>query len=181
MASRAVNVGLSRMVPAAVVRSGMQHVFMSRLVRAMSQARSIVVISPWITVGSRGDDPLRRFVNTIAGTRVPVYIITRRPALATHQAAVDLLSRCSNVEVVFNESVHAKVYACVAPSPLGFAILGSANMTTASESLYEIGLVVLGVGAGSAVVSDLAGFGIQLLRTRPESQVIKRIDRRSLR
>jgi hypothetical protein len=47
--------------------------------------------------------------------------------------------------------------------------------------LYEIGLLIIGVRAGSSIVEDLANFGIRHLRTRPESQVIKKIDFRRLR
>ena len=81
---------------------------------------------------------------------------------------------CETVELVYNAHLHAKVYACVAPHPYGFALLGSANLTRHSEQLYEVGLLVLAGGGGDEIVAELARFGLDYLRTRPESQVIKK-------
>lgn len=88
---------------------------------------------------------------------------------------------CPTAELIYNDNVHAKIYAAPAPSPYGFAVLGSANLTAGSTELYEIGLLVTGVGGGSAIVDDLAHFGVHHLRTRPESEVIKKMDMMSRR
>jgi hypothetical protein len=116
----------------------------------------------------------------IDSRRLPTYVITRRPQDVAHLAAIELLERCPTVELVYNDNVHAKVYAASGPPPHGFAILGSANLTVGSLELYEIGLLVTGVGEGSVIVDDLANFGIRHLRTRPESQVIKKMDFRKI-
>ena len=79
------------------------------------------------------------------------------------------------MKIVLNENLHAKIYACLAPYPYGFALLCSANMTDASSQLYEVGLIVLSTGGGEGTVRELASYGLDFLRTRPESIVFKRI------
>jgi len=174
-------ISLARTVPAAIVRSGIQRVFVNRLRRATGYVRHIVIVSPWITAGKERASPFSVLLKIIHSLRVPTYIITRRPQDAAHLAAIELLKGCPTVELVYNDNVHAKVYAACGPPPHGFAILGSANLTAGSLDNYEIGLLVVGVGAGSVIAEDLANFGIRHLRTRPESQVIKKMDFRKIR
>jgi len=179
--TREVELSLSQLVPAAVIRSGMQRVFLNRLRRAQKRVRSVVVISPWITAVTDGPCAFTSLVELLKARRIPGYFFTRPPESAAHRKAVGLLRTCPSAELLYNENIHAKVYACTAPSPFSFALLGSANLTANSLSLYEIGLLVLGVGPGAAIVDDLANFGLRHLRTRPESDVVKQIDSRSLR
>lgn len=177
----AVDIAMCRNVPAAVIRSGVQRVFVNRLRRARRYVRNVIVISPWITAPGGRACPFSLLVDLIRQYRLPAYFVTRRPSTPEHSKAADLLRTCPTVELAFNDNVHAKIYACTAPSPHGFALLGSANLTANSQSLYEIGLLVIGVGPGSSIVEDLANFGLHHLRTRPESEVVKKIDVRSLR
>ncbi len=181
MTIREVDLSLCRMVPAAVIRSGVQRVFVNRLNRAREHVRYVVVISPWISISAQRSCPFLSLVQVIQTRRIPAYFITRRPENAQQTRAFDILKSCPTVELVHNENVHAKIYACTGPQPHGFALLGSANLTANSLTLYEIGLLIIGVGAGSSIVEDLANFGLRHLRTRPESEVVKKIDVRSLR
>ena len=120
-------------------------------------------------------------MKTITGVvkrhRISTYVFTRTPQTQAHRRALDTLAECPSVEIVLNDSLHAKIYACLAPYPYGFALLGSANMTDGSTQLYEVGLVVSSAGGGEETVRELASFGLDYLRTRPESVVIKRISR----
>jgi hypothetical protein len=181
MTIREVDVSLCRSVPAAVIRSGVQRVFVNRLNRARKNVRRVVVISPWISTTFAPSCPFITLVGLIRERRIPSYFITRRPENAQQSRAVDILRSCPTVELIHNDNVHAKLYVCTGPSPHGFALIGSANLTTNSLNLYEIGLLVVGVGPGSYIVEELGSFGTQHLRTRPESEVIKKIDVRSLR
>jgi hypothetical protein len=177
----AIDISLTRTVPAAVIRSGIQRVFVNRLKRAREHVRRIVVISPWITASDNTSSPFFSLVQLIRSRRLPAYVITRRPQNSGHTEATEILKACPTVELIYNDNVHAKIYAATGPSPHGFALLGSANLTAGSLELYEIGLLVIGVGPGTSIVDDLANFGICHLRTRPESEVIKKIDVRRLR
>ncbi len=176
-----IDISLTRSVPAAVIRSGIQRVFVNRLRREKDHVRHVVVISPWITSSPDSSSPLKLLIKLIRSRSFPAYIITRRPQNHAHTQAIEALKTCPTVELIYNDNVHAKIYAATGPSPHGFALLGSANLTAGSLELYEIGLLVIGVGPGSSIVEDLANFGIRHLRTRPESEVIKKIDFRRLR
>jgi hypothetical protein len=176
-----VDISLTRSVPAAVIRSGIQRVFVNRLRREREHVRHLVVISPWITTSSDSASPFASLIGLIRSRRFPSYVITRRPQSYAHSEATEVLKSCPTVELIYNDNVHAKIYAAIGPSPHGFALLGSANLTAGSLELYEIGLLVIGVGPGSSIVEDLANFGMRHLRTRPESEVIKKIDFRRVR
>jgi hypothetical protein len=175
------NIPLARNVRAAVIRSGIHRVFVNRIQRARDGIDRIVVISPWITPTGYGACPLSTLVSIIRTRSVPAFIFTRRPVKPDHLAAVQMLQACPTTEIIYNDNIHAKIYACVAAPPHSFALMGSANLTANSLLLYEIGLLILGVGPGSAIVDDLANFGLRYLRTRPESDVIKKIDYRGFR
>jgi hypothetical protein len=176
-----IEMSLARNVPTAVIRSGIQKVFVNRLRKERQHVRHIVVISPWITSSNSSSSPFKLLVKIIRSRNFPSYVITRRPQNYAHTEATEVLKSCPTVELIYNENVHAKIYAATGPSPHCFALLGSANLTAGSMELYEIGLFIIGVEAGSSIVEDLANFGIRHLRTRPESQVIKKIDFRRLR
>jgi hypothetical protein len=171
---REIDVSLSRLVPAAVIRSGVQRVFVNRLKRAKEHARHVVIVSPWITAVGGPSCPFSALVQVIQKWRGPAYFFTRPPESVEHLKATQLLRACPTVELVYNDNIHAKVYACTGPSPHGFALLGSANLTANSLNLYEIGLLIIGVGPGSSIVDELANFGLHHLRTRPESDVVKK-------
>lgn len=167
-------VSLVRTVRAAVIKSGMHTVFASRLRRAGARTQRLMIASPWISETLQGD-ALGVITSVIRRYSIPTYVFTREPDKPSHQAAIASLSDCPSVEIVMNPNLHAKVYACVAPPPYGFALLGSANLTGASGAMYEIGLIVLVAGGGHEVVKELASFGLDYLRTRPESLVLKKL------
>jgi len=179
MISSSYEMGLVRTAKAAVVRKGIQHVFANRLRSAGDAVQKIVIASPWIT--GQNDykrNPLLRIISVIRSGNIPTYVFTRPPEGSSELDALNMLSECTSVEIVYNPNLHAKLYVCVAPYPYGFAILGSANFTSRSEDLYEIGLLVLAEGGGEQIVKQLASFGLDYLRTRPDSSVVKRFSRR---
>ena len=175
--SKTTNVGLARTATVAVVKNSVQEVFAARLKRAGKTAKTVVIASPWITSEAAGDGAVKVVCDVVQRHCIPTYIFTKTPQGEGHQRALDALARCPTVEVVLNESLHAKIYACLAPYPFGFALLGSANMTKGSGYLHEVGLIVSAGGSGQEIVRELAAFGLDYLRTRPESVIAKRIVR----
>ena len=174
------SVGLARSIKAAVVRNGIQEVFARRLKRIGKSARRVVITSPWITSDDASAGAIPEIAKTIEIYRIPTYIFTRRPESASHHRAIDLFASFTGVEIVYNQHLHAKIFACLAPHPYGFAILGSANLTTHSSVQHEIGIQISAVGGGEELIKELAGFGLDYLRTRPESTVVKKISPRRL-
>jgi len=169
--------GLIREAKAAVVRKGVQNIFASRLRRAGSTAKHIVIASPWITAQTAKNSALNQIVNTVTKNRIPTYVFSRPPETSSEALGLKMLADCPTVELVYNPHLHAKLYVCSAPYPYGFAVLGSANMTIHSDTLYEIGLIILAAGGGEAIIKELGSFGMDYLRTRPESKVIKKMSR----
>jgi len=179
MTNSSYEMGLVRTAKAAVVRKGIQHVFANRLRNAGRAVQKIVIASPWITRQSDNvRNPLLRIISVIRRGNIPTYVFTRPPEGSSELDALNMLSECASVEIVYNPNLHAKLYVCVAPYPFGFAILGSANLTSRSDDLYEIGLLVLAEGGGEQIVKQLASFGLDYLRTRPDSTLVKRFSRR---
>lgn len=175
---RPSEIGLARTVKAAVVRNNLSSVFATRLKRAQKSARALVIASPWITGSAAGLQPLNTIAKAIQTHRIPTYVFTRSPQTQSHQDALQTLAACPSTEIVLNEQLHAKIYACLAPYPYGFALLGSANLTDGSKSMHEIGLMIMSGGSGETTIKELAAFGIDYLRTRPESAVLKRMSLR---
>ena len=154
------SIGFVRDVKAAVVRNGIQNTFSARLRRSKTQARKIVIASPWISYSDSKRGPLLNIVATIDAYKIPTYVFTRQPQNMAHAQAMNVLMSCPCVEIVYNNNLHAKLYICIAPYPCGFAIIGSANLTLGSEDLYEIGLLILAQGGGDEIVRQLASFGL---------------------
>lgn len=173
------DIGLIRTVKAAVVRRGIQNAFYARLRRSKNEVHKIVIASPWISYADSKQAPLLNIVSTIDACKIPTYVFTRQPTNTAHTQTMSILMGCPYVEIVYN-NLHAKLYICIAPYPYGFAIIGSANLTSGSEDLYEIGLLILAQGGGEEIVKQLASFGLDYLRTRPDSRIIKRFSYRRL-
>jgi hypothetical protein len=164
-----------RSVPAALIRTGVQHVFNSRLRRAKGQVNHIILVSPWVSPFEGRAHSMEQLVWHINKYKLRTYVFTRPPVTVLEHTVAAAFDRCPSAEVVVNPHLHAKVYACVAPSPYGFGIVSSANFTESSSQLYELGMLIIGMGAGAQIVDQLSDFALSYLRTRPESQVTKRI------
>jgi hypothetical protein len=167
-----------RSVPAALIRSGVQRVFNNRLRRAKGHVNHIILVSPWLSAFEGHPHSVEQLVGHINQYRIRTYIFTRPAATSLENAVIAKLELCQSAEIVVNPHLHAKVYACVGPPPYGFGIVSSANFTDTSSHLYEIGMLIVGMGAGAQIVEQLSDFALSYLRTRPESRVLKRMDLR---
>jgi hypothetical protein len=172
--NRSRGIGLVRTIRAGVIMGDIHGVFMSRLMSLGRDVKAVVIVSPWLSTFEDQPYSLASFAAHITRSGIPGYVFTRPPETREHIKATNLLRNCPSIELTYNPNLHAKIYACLGREPSEFAILGSANMTMSSSTLYEVGLIVLGVGGGDQVVKSLAGFGMDFLRTRPESVVAKR-------
>src|SRR6185503_12853467 len=110
-------ISLTRNVPTAVIRSGIQRVFVNRLRKERQYVRHVVVISPWITASANSSSPFKLLIKLIRSRNFPSYVITRRPQNHAHNEATEVLKSCPSVELIYNDNVHAKIYAATGPSP----------------------------------------------------------------
>jgi len=139
--------------------------------------QSLILISP--------------FVGTLEGSRVTLdgvckkavergiftYVITRAPEEEYHQQAIDTLMSYDQVELRFNESLHAKLYICICQDESqSFALLGSANLTRNSiEKNIEIAMMIYGRGHGREILRELSRWGLERLRTLNDTKLVKKI------
>jgi hypothetical protein len=75
--------------------------------------------------------------------------------------AVEIFGSCLTVNLYFNNELHAKVYVCKC-DPIGFALVGSANLSGHATRSHEIGLMVEGKGKGIDIVEELQTLGVDL-------------------
>jgi len=131
------------------------------------------------------------FVGTLEGSRVTldgvcrkavergilIYVITRPPEEEYHQQAIDTFMSYDQVELRFNESLHAKLYICICQDESqSFALLGSANLTRNSiEKNIEIAMMIYGRGHGREILRELSRWGLERLRTLNDTKLVKKI------
>jgi phosphatidylserine/phosphatidylglycerophosphate/cardiolipin synthase-like enzyme len=139
--------------------------------------QSLILISP--------------FVGTLEGSRVTLdsvckkavekgiltYVITRAPEEENHQQAIETLMSYDQVELRFNESLHAKIYICICQDESqSFALLGSANLTRSSiEKNIEVAMMIYGRGHCREILGELSRWGLERLRTLNDTKLVKRI------
>jgi phosphatidylserine/phosphatidylglycerophosphate/cardiolipin synthase-like enzyme len=142
--------------------------------------QSLVLVSPFIGT-------LRGMRVTIEGLcrratekSIPTYVITRAPDGEYNRQAVDTFINYDNVEIRFNESLHAKLYVCLCQDESqSFALLGSANLTRHSiEKNIEIAMMIYGRGKGREILRELSRWGLERLRTLNNTKLIKKIKHR---
>lgn len=167
-----------RSVPAALIRSGVQRVFNNRLKRAKGHLSHVVLVSPWVSPFEGHPHSIDNLVECVNRYRIRTYVFMRPPRTDLECAVVAAFDKCPSAEVVVNPHLHAKVYGCAGPTPYGFAIISSANFTEASSQLYELGMLIVGIGAGTKIIEQISDFALSYLRTRPESRVLKRMELR---
>ena len=157
-----------------VVKEGGHLRFFERLFAA-HDIHSLVIISPWIVL-SRQDSfsyDIEGLSQFIKSNNISTYIITRDPEKETvNKRAIDILTSCPSVNIFYNNSLHAKIYVCRC-EPFGFALLSSANLSGASASTIEIGLMIEGKGYGQLIVEELENIGKEDFPGMSETRVVK--------
>jgi hypothetical protein len=141
------------------------------VMRQFEQARHVsklVIVSPWITPWKQSPS-FAWWLEEMRARRLRTTVITRSPQEESHFLALQALARIERVEVLCNDSIHAKIIACPAPFPWGFGVVGSANVTKNSLSLIEIALLILTREGGDHLVKELAEVGDAYLRAHLDS------------
>lgn len=132
--------------------------------------RRVFIISPWI--GASGDSefvPLVRTIVSAQQAKAKISVLTRRPDKSSHQSAVAAVSRLDQSEVLYLDSLHAKLY-LLECNGLRVAIFGSPNFTTHGDQEWrELAVDVRSTGEADPAarfISDLFAFGRDLMSDR---------------
>jgi hypothetical protein len=139
--------------------------------------RRLTVVSPWVSYSEESALPrlLRRSENDAAA----FVLVTRAATCESHADAIDAITRSSRGTVFLNERLHAKLFVCQEHGGSGFAVIGSANMTSASPDLDEFAVIVRPLGP-STLIESFAGTSVTQLARRT-SYMTRRRKRRPCR
>jgi hypothetical protein len=128
-----------------------------------SGAAKVTVVSPWIGAYEVDDLGLGSLIAWAPRVGACLTLITRSPATAQHERAVEAVASAPGGRVLLNERLHAKLYVSEGRDGDGLAVLGSANMTRSSSRLHEIAALVRPRGDGR-ILGDLVGVVMAELR-----------------
>lgn len=139
--------------------------------------KHLVLVSPFLGTLMGTRVTLESVCQKVAKSRIPTYVITRRPDTDDHQQAVDLIINCNLMELRYNESLHAKLYVCSCyDESRSFALLGSGNLTRHSiEKNIEIAMMIYGREQGKDIVRELSEWGLIRMRTIASTELVKKI------
>ena len=151
---------------AKIIYEGGHTVFFERFLLAID-IKSLVIISPWISTLPNENIRLEDIIFTIKKQKIPTTVIMRDPERERlNIEATKLFRQCHhNINLYFNNELHAKVYVCKCP-PFGFALIGSANLSGRATRAHEIGVFIEGKGYGKEIIEELDLLGKEDLLNR---------------
>jgi phosphatidylserine/phosphatidylglycerophosphate/cardiolipin synthase-like enzyme len=165
-------------VPApAVVRSEPLSYF-ADLAKAFE--RSLIrmyLVSPWIVLHESREFPaLARALSAVRQSGARLTTVTRTPVEASHARAVDLIAAIPEAEIVFLDSLHAKLY-LLDCNGARIAMVGSPNFTPQGDHQHrELAVLVRSSrdsDAASLLARDLFDFALELM-SDPSAKIHKR-------
>lgn len=151
--------------------------FLLRFYLSDCPIQSLILISPFIGTLEGSRVTLDKVCRKAVENGIFTYVITRAPEEEYHRQAIDTLMRCEQVELRFNDSLHAKLYVCICnDESQSFALLGSANLTRNSiEKNIEIAMMIDGRKHGKEILKEFSRWGLERLRTLNGTKLVKKI------
>lgn len=136
--------------------------FFLRVVAEDRPISSLTIVSPWVSAWDTGKVAFQRLCQQISIRPIRTLLITRPPDEAWHRDALDRLAH-AGVTIALLPDLHAKVFVCEA-IPVGFGLVGSANLTRRSLRNFEVGVMFDGRGVLSPLLKELKWFASNDLR-----------------
>lgn len=128
--------------------------FFRRVLQEDRPINSLTIVSPWISHWDAGYVGLAELCNRIDLRRIRTLVLTRPPTHDWHKEAIETFNRSPFVNVWLLPDLHAKIFVCEAV-PVGFGLVGSANLTAKSLSNFEIAVMFDGRGIHSPLIKEL--------------------------
>ena len=144
--------------------------FVSRLLVEVKPVSTLTLVSPWISDWDAPTSSLTRLVEWIRARHVRTLVITRPPIEPWHLEAANRLAKLPSATVMLLPDLHTKLFVCRAV-PVGFGLVGSANLTGRSLQNLEIGVMFEGRGIHSQVLNDLHAYASYDLRRLCQGQL----------
>lgn len=148
---------------------------------ARANERSLVrafLVSPWIVARDAREFPaFARLITTLQASKARVTVLTRAPTGPGHQEAINLLSLLTEAEIIYLNTLHAKLY-LLECNTLRIAMLGSPNFTLEGDKEWrELAVEIRSTresDAAALLVRDLFGFALDLMSDEA-ARVYKRL------
>lgn len=134
------------------------------------QLLRVFIISPWIVSPENNEfRPLAQVALSVRTAKARLSVLSRSPTSTSHSAALSLLQNTPNSELLYLESLHAKLY-LVECRTLKAAVFGSPNFTPQGDREYrELAADIRAVRStdpSSEFVDDLFLFARELMADR---------------
>jgi len=158
---------------ARVVRRAVLQKFLSRVLAETKPCERLLIVSPWITAMRGQKYPLDRVLGLLPPSAF-ISVVTRQPGFASHEEAVQIVAMHRNSEIIYNDSIHAKIYvATFDRDRRKIALIGSANLTSRGNTQGEIGIIFVYSMEGKRIINDLER-EIHVIRTMRQGKRVKR-------
>jgi hypothetical protein len=128
--------------------------FLSRVLLEDRPISTLTLVSPWISPLELGHIGLSSLRDRIHHRHIRTLILTRPPLDEWHSNALDLLKNSPWVSICVLPDLHAKIFLCEAV-PVGFGLIGSANLTAKSLTNFEVAVLFEGRGIFSPLLKEL--------------------------
>lgn len=143
-----------RAVPPKVLTQRVIEEFFARVIAEARPINTMTIVSPWISQWESGPVGLERIAEVVQERHIRTLVLTRPPANDWHSNALDILSQAPMVSIYLLENLHAKIFVCEA-IPVGFGLVGSANLTAHSLHNHEVAVMFDGRGVLSPLIQQL--------------------------
>ena len=137
-----------------ILTSRVIETFFSRVLKEYRPISTLTIVSPWISIWEVGKVGLLGLREMIDHRKIRTLILTRPPEHDWHTNALNILNSSSFVSIFLLEQLHAKIFVCEA-IPVGFGLIGSANLTAQSLHNLEVAILFEGRGILSPLIKEL--------------------------
>jgi len=154
---------------ARIFTEGAVNQFLQKYMTYQTFPQVLVIVSPFISNLAGELYELPDIIAHINKTQTPTYVITRELKDDYQKESIALLSQSPNVEIRYNERIHAKLYICWCKEKEedSFALFGSGNLTSGGlQNNLELGMMIYSRDHGQVLVRDLYDWSTVALRSQ---------------
>ncbi|MGD1119509.1 MAG: hypothetical protein ABR886_08485 [Dehalococcoidales bacterium] len=137
-------------------------------------AAELLIVSPVLGTLEGTRMTVERLRHVIHSHKIRTYLITRHPGdeltrgAPGHIPALVTLGKINDLEIRYNDFLHAKVYLCMCSDrQSSFGVIGSGNMTqTSITNNIEVGVMIKYSSQGQSLIDELGYWIKNNLRVR---------------
>jgi hypothetical protein len=150
-----------------VIRGDVLATFADAITRTRPPLRRVMIVSPWVSEAA-GGGLLGLITRRVLADQAALILITRPYSNEAHVSVIEAIRALPRGSVFTNPALHAKVYLCEQGGGRGFAVIGSANMTSGSARLVESAVLIRPL-ARSRIIAQIAAAASGVARSRRSS------------